>query len=359
MNKNLYLCLHALQTVPPANLNRDDTGAPKSATYGGALRARVSSQSWKRAMRQYFAVNGRANATRTKKIPTILAEKINTLNPELASEEALEKAKAILAVVGIKKYEKNNIDTKVLLAVSPGQLEKLAKYSLEHEELDKKEIKQILQGDDSLDLALFGRMVADDPELNVEATAQVAHALSTNEITPEFDYYTAIDDLQSEDTSGASMLGDIEYNSSTLYRYANVNVRELIADLGEKDALAGINDFIKSFILSMPTGKQNTFANKTVPGYVMATVHSDTPVNLVSAFETPVRSRQGYMEQSIEKLEQEYDDVQQFIEKPLAQIILRKGTMAEGNKVNNLSELLERVADVLNKAVVDDENING
>lgn len=288
-----------------------------------------------------------------------MAEKINTLNPELASEEALEKAKAILAVVGIKKYEKNNIDTKVLLAVSPGQLEKLAKYSLEHEELDKKEIKQILQGDDSLDLALFGRMVADDPELNVEATAQVAHALSTNEITPEFDYYTAIDDLQSEDTSGASMLGDIEYNSSTLYRYANVNVRELIADLGEKDALAGINDFIKSFILSMPTGKQNTFANKTVPGYVMATVHSDTPVNLVSAFETPVRSRQGYMEQSIEKLEQEYDDVQQFIEKPLAQIILRKGTMAEGNKVNNLSELLERVADVLNKAVVDDENING
>lgn len=355
---NLYLCIHALQTVPPSNLNRDEMGSPKTARYGGTLRSRVSSQSWKRAMRKYFEANGRKIASRTQKVPTILMEKINKLDPDLTAEEAMDKAKEILKVIGIKKFESNSDDTKVMLTVSPGQLEKLAEYSLNHSTFDKKEIKSILKGDYSLDLALFGRMVADDGELNVEATSQVAHAISVNEITPEYDFYSAIDDLRPADFTGAYVLGDIEYNSSTLYRYANINVRELVADLGSEDALSGVQDFIKSFVLSMPTGKQNTFANKTLPGYVMVTIHPDTPVNLVSAFETPVRSQNGFMEPSIEKLEEEYNDVQQFTEKPLAQIILKKGADAEGNRVNNMSELLDRVADVLNKAVVADENNN-
>lgn len=356
MLENLYLCVHILQTVPPANLNRDDTGSPKTAMYGGAMRARVSSQSWKRAMRKYFKENGRTIASRTKKVPTLLADKLREINAELTPEDAMKKAQEVLKAASISKFDGN--DTKVLLAVSPGQVEKLAQYASEHDELDKKEVKKLLQGDQTLDLALFGRMVADDPELNVEATSQVAHAISTNEITPEFDYYTAIDDLKPDDTAGASMLGDIEYNSSTLYRYANINVRELVADLGKTDALGGVSDFIKSFALSMPTGKQNTFANKTLPGYIMVTVHKDTPVNLVSAFEIPVKSHSGYMEASIEKLEEEYEGTKQLVEEPLAQIILKKGSTEGKNQVANLNELLESVNSVLTEAVQADENID-
>lgn len=354
---NLYLDINVLQTVPPANLNRDDTGSPKTAVYGGAVRARVSSQSWKRAMRKYFKEHGQLIATRTKKVPTILAAELQELQPDLAPDEAMMKAKQILEKISIKKFDDND-DTKVLLAVSPGQLTKLAEYVLNHDEAawDKKAIKQILKGDQSLDLALFGRMVADDPELNVEATAQVAHALSTNEITPEFDYYTAIDDLKPEDSAGASMLGDIEYNSSTLYRYANVNVRELITDLGTEDALQGVTDFIKGFVLSMPTGKQNSFANKTLPSYVMIAIRPDTPVNLVSAFEAPIQAKAGYMVNSIKRLEKEYQNTLAFVEQPLAQVILTNEAPADDQHVENLSALLEQVAAVLREAVENEDD---
>lgn len=354
---NLYLDINVLQTVPPANLNRDDTGSPKTAVYGGAVRARVSSQSWKRAMRKYFKENGRLIATRTKKVPTILAAKLQELQPELTPDEAMAKSKQVLEKISIKKFDDND-DTKVLLAVSPGQLTKLAEYALNHDEAewDKKAIKQILKGDQSLDLALFGRMVADDPELNVEATAQVAHALSTNEITPEFDYYTAIDDLKPDDSAGASMLGDIEYNSSTLYRYANVNVRELITDLGTEDALQGVIDFIKSFVLSMPTGKQNSFANKTLPSYVMIAVRPDTPVNLVSAFEAPIQAKAGYMVNSIKRLEKEYQNTLDFVEQPLAQVILTNETPMNDQHVENLTALLDQVAGVLKEAVENEDD---
>ncbi len=99
-------------------------------------------------------------------------------------------------------------------------------------------------------------MVADNPELNVEGSAQVAHAISTHEIQPEFDYFTALDDLSPKDNAGASMLGSIEFNSATLYRYANLNVKELIHNIGSETAIEGVQAFIKEFALTMPTGKQ-------------------------------------------------------------------------------------------------------
>lgn len=142
---------------------------------------------------------------------------------------------------------------------------------------------------------MFGRMVADDPSLNVDAAVQVAHAISTHEIVPEFDYFTAIDDKRKEDEAGSAMLGTIEYNSSTLYRYANINVNELEKNIGSDLTIKGAKLFIKEFISTMPTGKENTFANKTVPQYVLVTIRKDTPVNLVSAFEDPVKSHGGYV----------------------------------------------------------------
>lgn len=359
MSKNLYIDLNVLQTVPSSNINRDDTGAPKTALYGGVTRARVSSQSWKHAIRTSFKAENVNIGTRTKKAVKLLADKMVTIDSSLNEESAIKKATEVFKTVGIKINKDG--ETGALLLVSPGQLGKLAQYVTEHEKFDKKEIKEVLKRDDSLDLALFGRMVADNPELNVDASAQVAHAISTHEIVPEFDYYTALDDLQSEDSAGAAMLGTIEFNSATLYRYANVNLNELVRNLGKNDAVQGISAFIKSFILSMPTGKQNTFANKTLPNYIMITIRTDTPVNLVSAFEDPVRSNHGYVEKSAKSLEDEYQSIQKsgLVNKPALNVVLTNSKYDSqlAEPVTNLDELLNKVTKTLTE-VVQDENAN-
>lgn len=355
MNNNLYIDINIIQTVPSSNLNRDDTGAPKTALYGGVTRARVSSQSWKHVVRHAFKEDHVISSSRTKEAVHLLENELCKQNDSLDEETALTKAKEVFKLAGIK-VDKNN-ETGALLLISRGQLEKLAQYVLNNEELDKKEIKQVLKGNQSLDLALFGRMVADNPELNVDAASQVAHAISTHEVIPEYDYFTALDDEQGEDTSGAAMLGTIEFNSATLYRYANVNVNELIHNLNRKDAITGISAFIKDFALSMPTGKQNTFANKTIPSYVMVTIRQDTPVNLVSAFEKPVVSNNGYIEKSVKQLEDEYKQTLEFIDQPLLTVVLSKYDTEIGKTATNLSDLLEQITTELTK-VVKDENTN-
>ena len=206
--ENLYVDIHVLQTVPSSNINRDDTGAPKTAIYGGATRSRVSSQSWKKAVRDKFKEDRKRHdwlaGFRTKRSATLLAKELMKKDPSLSFDDAREKAKKVLSDMGLKfdkakKTDKNkdkDYETKVLLFFSPGQLEKLAAYVLENDNFDKKEVKKILNDTQSLDLALFGRMVADDPELNVEAASQVAHAVSTHEVVSEFDFFTAVDDAK-------------------------------------------------------------------------------------------------------------------------------------------------------------------
>ncbi|AVK64115.1 type I-E CRISPR-associated protein Cas7/Cse4/CasC [Lactobacillus sp. CBA3606] len=354
-SKNLYIDLNVLQTVPSSNINRDDTGAPKTALYGGVMRARVSSQSWKHAVRKEFKNDNVSVGTRTKTAPTLLATELQKCDATLDDAAAMKKVTEIFKAAGIKINKDN--ETGALLLISHGQLSKLAQYAIDNEELDKKELKKVLKGDQSLDLALFGRMVADNPELNVDASAQVAHAISTHEVVPEYDYFTALDDEQPKDTTGAAMLGTIDFNSATLYRYANLNMTELSHNLNETDAIQGATAFIKDFLLSMPSGKQNTFANKTLPSYVMVTLRTDTPVNLVSAFEEPVTSSNGYVTPSIKKLEAEYTATRQFLAQPLENLILSKNESQVGKQVTNLDELLAQVTEALSKAV-QDENIN-
>lgn len=354
---NLYLDINVLQSVPSSNINRDDTGAPKTAIYGGVTRSRVSSQSWKRAVRTAFKEET-DNAEwlegyRTLDAPKMIAKKMMDLDSELSLENATKKALEIFKDAKIKTDKDNQ--TKALLLISKGQIDKLVKYALDNEKMDAKEVKKALSGNNSLDLALFGRMVADDPSLNVDAACQVAHAVSTHEVVPEYDYFTAIDDQKPEDTAGSAMLGTIEYNSSTLYRYANVNVKGLINNLGSKDlAIKGIELFVKDFLMTMPTGKENTFANKTIPQYAMITLREDTPVNLVSAFEEPVRSRDGYVQKSIDRLEEEYKDTQKFVEKPIATFILTNKDSELEDKVDNISDLISQVSENVS-AKVDDE----
>lgn len=315
-----FFDIHILQSVPPSNINRDDTGSPKTATYGGVRRARVSSQAWKRATRKYFNLNLNKSdiGQRTKRISELLADELGRLDPELSEKdnrtEALGLAATTLRAAGISlsapkisKKDKDKVHTpdelaeqsSYLVFMSNGQFRKLAELTVSARragvKVTGKEAKAAFNSDHSFDVALFGRMVADDAELNVDAAAQVAHAISVHAVDNEFDYYTAMDDLRERDhETGAGMIGTIEFNSSTLYRYATVNTEGLLKNLGSSAATARATAvFVEAFVRSMPTGKQNTFANGTLPDAVVVTERSDQPINLVAAFEDPVLTGSG------------------------------------------------------------------
>ena len=162
------------------------------------------------------------------------------------------------------------------------------------EQMKKLPVAEQFRDNHPLDVALFGRMVADIPSLNVDAAVQVAHALSTHAVEAEFDYFTAVDDTNEKDDPGAGMIGTIGFNSATLYRYATIGLDQLRHNLGETDAvLEAVDVFVDSFARSMPTGHTNSFAHRTLPSLVAVTVRDDQPVNLVSAFEKPITSLQG------------------------------------------------------------------
>ena len=161
-------------------------------------------------------------------------------------------------------------------------------------------VKDLVDADHSVDIALFGRMVADSADLNVDAACQVAHAISVHEANPEYDFYTAVDDAKSrnedEVDAGAGMMGTVGFLSSTFYRYAVINVDQLLANLGSAEAASrAITAFMQSFINAMPSGKQNTFANGTRPAAVLVTLAEGQPTSLVGAFEQPTAATMAAM----------------------------------------------------------------
>lgn len=301
---NCYVDIHVIQTLPPSCVNRDDTGSPKTALYGGATRARVSSQAWKHAMRENFVdlFDKEQLGKRTKRIITLITDKIIEKNPMFVRADVDKKVLDILNDAGFKiKSVEKGMDA--LFFMSDQQAETLGTL-YEKKPSDKKEYKnalsKALKDKPSIDMALFGRMVASDPSLNYDATAQVAHAISTHRVQTEYDYFTAVDDCSPEDNAGAGHLGTVEFNSSTMYRYATINVRELAEYIGESTPEV-VKKFVQSFALTMPTGKQNTFANRTVPDMVYVTVRYDQPVNMCGAFEKPVSGDAGFVKESEER----------------------------------------------------------
>ncbi len=292
INNRVFVDIHVIQSLPPSCVNRDDTGSPKTAVYGGVRRARVSSQSWKHAMRDMFSnyFDESELGERTKKIVEKVAEQICLLR-EFDWEEAMALAEKIINQAGVSTKDK---EAKALFFMSNKQAEALAHMAILDTLPSKKEVQGALNEGMGVDIALFGRMVAEDPALNADASAQVAHAISTHKVENEYDYFTAMDDRSAEDQAGAGMIGTIEFNSSTLYRYATVAAHDLKKNLGDVViASKAIKEFLRAFICSMPNGKKNTFANSTPPYAVMVAIRQDQPINLVGAFETPVKVKEG------------------------------------------------------------------
>lgn len=308
---SLFVEFHLIQNFAPSNLNRDDTGEPKNAMFGGHRRARVSSQCFKRAIRLNSAdaatIQAGNQGVRTKKLKQLLERRL----AELGREDAGARIEAALAAAGLKLKEDGK--TEYLLFLGQGEIEALAqlihghwdalatapaadakktkkeaKASLPVEIV--KEAKALLDGKKAVDVALFGRMLADMPGVNQDAACQVAHAISTHKVEREFDYFTAVDDEAEKGEPMVEMISHVEFNSATFYRYAVVDAVKLVDNLhGDKElALTGLRAFAQAMARAIPTGKQNTFAAHNPPSFVGAVLRHASPFNLANAFEKPV-----------------------------------------------------------------------
>lgn len=316
--------VHVIQTVAPCNLNRDDTGSPKDAIFGGFRRARISSQAQKRAVRVAFKewalFSPEELAVRTRRLIEALLEGM----PDVPTEQARLAVENALNAMGFGVREGR---TEYLLFLGNKELDHLA--GLIREKLDqlaaapakgkkkadvdqelKKALEKVLDGGKAVDLALFGRMLADQPKFGVDAAAQVAHALSTHKVDREFDFYTAVDDLSPEEETGAGMMGDVEFYSATLYRYAVVNLDQLLENLqGDKElAVRGALAFFVAFALTLPSGKQNSFAAHNPPVFLAFRAGEGLPRNLATAFEKPVypQEDQSLSVASVKRLDAEW-----------------------------------------------------
>lgn len=374
---SLVIDIHALQTVPPSLINRDDTGAPKSAIFGGVPRQRVSSQSWKRAIRRYFEDNFEAQqiGDRSKRLPEKIA--LRLIDAGLERDEEIKRVEDLFKAAGIKtaieKPKKNDDSddkpspyprTGYLLFLSQQQIDRAVEELLarEGEKPSKGDAKAILDTDHSVDMAMFGRMVADDAAYNVDASVQVAHAIGIHGSTPDFDYFTAVDDLAEEgEETGAGMIGTVQMMSSTMYRYATINFDGLKKNLDSADAASlAVEHFIEAFVSSMPTGKINTFANQTLPELVYVAVRDTRPVSLVNAFEVPVEAEQGASRRkvAVDRLAQEARDVESVYGfKPLAAYVMGIGETADSfteiAEKTTLQELTKNIGEVLDRVVGD------
>ncbi|SDU19461.1 type I-E CRISPR-associated protein Cas7/Cse4/CasC [Geopseudomonas guangdongensis] len=306
----LFVEFHLIQNFAPSNLNRDDTGAPKDALFGGHRRARVSSQCFKRAIRlaanEHALVAPEHRGVRTKKLLDLLLARL----PGRDTDEAKARIETALAAAGLKL--KDDGKTEYLLFLGAREIEGFAALIEQYwdelalpaggEKKGKKEAKAsapaevvkkakaLLDGGKAVDVALFGRMLADLPEVNQDAACQVAHAISTHRVEREFDYFTAVDDEGGPEETGAGMIGQVEFNSATFYRYAVIDAHKLLGNLQDDRelTLSALEAFTQAVVRAIPSGKQNTFAAHNLPAFVGVCLRHAGPLNLANAFEKPV-----------------------------------------------------------------------
>ena len=300
--KNKKIEYHILQTFPVTCLNRDDVGTPKSAIVGGVKRARVSSQCWKRQVRLALHDAGVKIAVRTKHIADSILEYVenkedkDTIDAVNTIAEAISDDTLVFfseqEAMKIAEYIKSNkIDPKDNKLAS-----NLAKY-LKNEEKNKK-------GIDGLDVALFGRMVAKAPTLNIEGAASFSHAITTHRIASEVDFFTAVDDKMPEENTGSGHMGSLEFTSGTFYRYISLNLGMLYKNLGnEEDLIEAVKEFTKALYIAVPSARQRTQAGYCLWDYAHIYIRNGQEMQL--AFDKAVKQEgTGYLNPSIKEMEE-------------------------------------------------------
>lgn len=312
---NRFLQLHLLTSYPPSNLNRDDLGRPKTAEMGGVRRLRVSSQSLKRAWRtsDLFAEALKGYiGTRTKEIGRTVFERLHSAG--IAEQKARDWARAIAAQFGKLKEEKKDggeakgLEIEQLAHFSPeelGLIDDLLATLIERSSAPTDaELALLREKPAAADIALFGRMLAKKPRFNVEAAAQIAHAITTHQVAVEDDYFTAVDDLNDGmDDAGAAHLGETEFGAGLFYLYICIDRVSLLSNLkGDEDLMRRtISALIEAAVKVSPTGKQNSFASRAYASYAMCELGDQQPRSLAVAFLKPVRS-QDLLTDSVKRL---------------------------------------------------------
>ena len=328
----MQLEIHILQSFPPANLNRDENGMPKSTVFGGRPRARISSQCQKRAVRMFYQENSAID-------PVHFAQRSRSWMPELkallmaadlAEDKAVIAAKLALEGLGAK-IEGDTVESKTILflgkteiaaiahiliknwsSIEPGLSGKEPKLPVKDPNIPKVIEKALVDSGKPGDVALFGRMMASLPTVNVDAAVQMAHAISVNTLQQEFDFFTAVDDLGGSEDQGADHIGETGYNSSTYYRFTVLDTEQLKKNLGAEQHISTIaHAFAEAFVRAIPTGHQNGFAAHSLPAAVVAVVRNGQPISLVDAFEHPVapRGNKSLLENAVSKLDDHWAEL--------------------------------------------------
>jgi CRISPR system Cascade subunit CasC len=303
-----FIQLHVLTFYPPSNLNRDDTGRPKTAVMGGVERLRVSSQALKRAIRKSdIFMNALAGhlGERTQRFGEELEKHL--LSKGAAPEQANSIAREIAQIFGKvdaasekptkKKQQERFLSPRTAQLTFIGPEERAAALALAERKLESETIETtpdliLLRADTAADIAMFGRMLADKPDFNREAAVQVAHAVTTHKVAIEDDFYTAVDDLKKPaEDAGAGFIGDLGFGSGVFYIYVCVDAELLVRNLAGDIALAkaALTAFVEALATVSPTGKQAGFASRARASYILAERGGQQPRTLASAFARPVR----------------------------------------------------------------------
>jgi len=336
----MLLEIHMLKNYPPVNLNRDESGAPKSCFFGGVQRGRISSQCLKRSWRTSEVFKNLGSfGIRTRHMPERVAEQLAQCGIDA---ELVEEAKVKLTGIA-NKEGKTSADgvTGQIIFYASDEIDRIAQRIKEMIEKDKtvkafkkrspKEFTTLLEDAKvnpiTADIALFGRMVTSPYFADVDASMQVAHAISTHAVNRESDYFTAVDDLlNAQAEPGAGMIGDIDYNSCCYYEYASLDtdaLRENLKNVENREELIKklIPVLLRAMVMSNPSGKQNTFAGHVLPAFVMVECKEDKiPLSYVNAFEEPVAawgSDPRIVKNSISRLLTQVNDMDNAYELPV------------------------------------------
>ncbi len=327
--KGVHIEFHILQSFPVTCLNRDDVGSPKTAMVGGSQRARVSSQAWKRPVRMAMHHLGVTHGTRTKLISPMIAEACMERGATHEQAKACgDKVEGVFIKKNPKIKEKSfeqheetdesiidNEKTDTLLFLSPNEVSILADSFAEKgfdpnqvitKTDQKKQAKEITaligkvsETVDAVDIALFGRMVAQAAELNIEAAASFAHAISTHKVANEVEFFTALDDCATE--PGAAHMGSLEFNSATYYRYVSLDLGQLARTLSSQSLPEAVEAFSKALFLAVPVARQSTQSGASPWGFAKVLVRRGQRLQV--PFETAVKAENGgFLEPSIEAL---------------------------------------------------------
>ncbi|RVU45719.1 type I-E CRISPR-associated protein Cas7/Cse4/CasC [Lujinxingia sediminis] len=304
-----FLQLHLLTSYPPANLNRDDLGRPKTAIMGGKERLRVSSQCLKRTWRTsdlFQEAVGEHSGQRTKLMGPQLYERL--VEGGRTEKQALKAAEAIAKVFGEVENASKFHKHKQIVHFSPAEWERafaLAETLIEEgRDTTNDDLELLKEEAAAIDIAMFGRMLAKTPRFNVEAAVQVAHALTVHQAAVEMDFFTAVDDLnKGDEDAGSAHMGELEFGAGVFYVYVCIDRKQLIENLEGNEELAqrGIKALVEAAVKMAPSGKQNSFASRAFANYVWAEKGDGQPRSLSVAFLKPV-SGDDYLSEGIKKL---------------------------------------------------------